>query len=199
MNANVCFGSRYLAMIAVVCVISVLGSGTDCLSQDSTSQCTELRSKWESLVQGLQNSLSSYLALQKAPLEQVTHRPLVDYSEGKTIARQISEAIQAKEKQLNAKRKECRHLLNLEDKAFSEFEKCSVKDASNRKEKRAFTHILRQRKKIVDKAIISLTEVRAVEGQNTVAPYSQAYQDPYRAPENYWRNYQQMYRGYWGR
>ncbi len=199
MNANVRLGKRSIALVAVVFVISVLGSGTDCLAQESKSQCAELRGKWERLVQDLNNRLSSYLALQKAPLEKVTQRPLVDYSEGKTIATQISEAIQAKEKLLSAKRKECRNILNLEDKAFAEFEKCSMKDSSGKKDKRAFTNILRQRKKIVDKAILSITEVRAVEGQHTVTPYSQAYQDPYRAPENYWQNYQQMYRGYWGR
>jgi hypothetical protein len=182
-----------------VCVISVFGSGTDCLSEESISQCAELKSKWERLVQDLNNSLNNYLALHKAPLAQVTQRPLVDYSEGKTIARQISEAIQSKEKQLSAKRKECRNILNLEDKAFAEFEKCSMKDASGKKDKKAFTNIQKQRKKLVDKATLSLTEVRAVEGQHTVTPYSQAYQDPYRAQQNYWGNYQQMYRGYWGR
>jgi len=180
-------------------MISVLGSGTDCLSQDSESQCAELRSRWERLVQDLKNNLSSYLALQKAPLEQVTNRPLVDHSEGKTIATQISEAIQAKEKLLSAKRKECRNILNVEDKAFAEFEQCSMKGTSGKKDKKAFTNIQRERKKLVDKAFLSITEVRAVEGQHTVTPYSQAYQDPYRSQQNYWGNYQQMYRGYWGR
>ncbi len=198
MNVNVRLGSCSIAAIAVVCVIMMLGSGTDCLSQESKSSCGELRGKWEQLVRDLQDSLNGYSALQKAPLEKITRKPLVDYSEGKTIARQISEAIREKEKQLSAKRKECRNILNLEDKAFAVFEQCLMNDALSRKEKRAFTAIQKKRKRLVDKAMLSITEVHAVEGQNTVTPYSQAYQDPYRAPESYWRNYQQMYRSYWG-
>ncbi|MDQ7784199.1 MAG: hypothetical protein RDU20_15040 [Desulfomonilaceae bacterium] len=199
MNVNVRLRGRSMAIAAVTCVMVLLGSGKECFSQDPTSQCDELRTTWERLVEDLRNNLNNYLALQKAPLEQVIQRPLVDRSEGKTIARQISEAIQAREKLLSAKRKECRNILNLEDKAFAEFEECSMKDAADRKDKRAFAQILRQRKSLVDKAVLSITEVRSVEGRETVIPYSQAYQDPYRAPENYWQNYQQMYRGYWGR
>lgn len=197
MNAIVRLGIRFIAAGAVVCVVALLGAVTDCLSQESESQCANLRSQWERHVQDLNNSLNSYLALQKAPLEQVTQRPLVDHSEGKTIATQISEAIQAKEKLLSAKRKECRNILNLEDKAFAEFEKCAMNGALGKKDKRAFTNIQKERKKLVDKAVLSITEVRAVEGQHTVT--SQAYQDPYRSQQNYWGNYQQMYRGYWGR
>lgn len=199
MNVNVRLGRCSIAATALVCVIAILGSGGESLAQEATSSCGALRDKWEHLVRGLQDSINSYRALQKAPLEQIARRPLVDHSEGKSIARQISEAIREKEKQLSAKRKECQNVLGLEDKAFVAFENCLKNDASSRKDKKALTSILKKRKRLVDEAVLSITEVHAVEGQNSATPYSQAYQDPYRGQENYWRNYQQLYRGYWGR
>jgi hypothetical protein len=192
-------GSRSSLFLLVLGLFLVLGTVSDGLSESKNPQCAELRSDWEKLVQNLKDNLQEYRAIQKAPLEQITQRPLVDYSEGKTIARQISEAILEKERLLSAKRKECRNVLNKEHKAFREFETCSKSESKGKKEQRAWKKLSRHRKKLLDKALLAITEVRAVEGQNTVMPYSQAYQDPYRGPANYWQNYQQRYQGYWGR
>lgn len=199
MNRTACLGSRNIAFVLALCVIGVLGSDIGCLAREGGSQCMELRGQWERLINDLRESIRNYQAIQKAPLEQITQRPLVDYGEGKTIARQISEAIQQKEKLLSAKRKECRSILNLENQAFTAFEKCSKGESSGKKSERAFKRLSRKRQKLVNQAVISITEVRAVEGENTVMPYSQAYRDPYRSGNNYWQDYQQMYRGYWGR
>ena len=199
LNIRVHPGSRSSLFVVVFGLFLVLGSGSDSLCQSRNPQCAELRSGWEKLVQNLKDNLDKYSAIQKAPLEQITQRPLVDYSEGKTIARQISEAILEKERLLSAMRKECRNVLNREHKAFMEFETCSKSEAAGRKEQRAWKKLSKQRRKLLDRAVLAITEVRAVEGQDTVMPYSQAYQDPYRGPGNYWQNYQQRYQGYWGR
>ena len=199
LNRNLRPGSHTSVLVAVLCVIWLLGSEMECFSQESGSRCTDLRNQWEQLVNDLKEHLRRYQAIQKAPLERITQRPLVDYSEGKSIARQISEAIQEKERLLSTKRKECRNILNLEQQAFSALEECSDQEATGRKKQRAFKKLSKQRQRLVENAVISLTEVRAVEGESTSMPYSQAYQDPYRYGNNYWRDYQQMYRGYWGR
>lgn len=196
LKMKVVLGRRMIFATAFVCQLVFLWSVAPCHSQDADSQCEGLKSKWESTIQDLNTRLQEYEEVQRCPLEKVVKRPLVDFSTGKTIAKQISHAIQAKENLLNAKREQCRDILNRESQAYGELEQC-VRSKGDRQGK-LLKKIERNRKHIVEKARLAIVAVRAVEGQDTSA-YSQAYQSPSGQYNGYWQQYQQMYRGYWGR
>lgn len=185
--------------VVIFLVISVLCLGARCLAEDPDKRCDAVQDRWEKLMSDLKNKLKDYEGLRRTPLQQIVRHPLVDSSAGKTIAKQISEAIQVKEDLLGAKRKECLSILNLESSAFREFEQCFHDGQATKSDRRHFKKIDRQRRALIDKVYTSISEVRAVEGSETVLPYSQAYQTPNRRDNYYWQYYQQMQRGYWGR
>ncbi|MBM3301550.1 MAG: hypothetical protein FJY85_16560 [Deltaproteobacteria bacterium] len=187
-----------LLALALSSVMALVGLGAACAAADQDSQCVAVRTRWETLVQNLKDRLQELEEIQKTSLQKIIQRPLVQNpSGGKTIARQIAEAIEAKERFLAAKREECRSIVNAENQIFAEFEQCLQQSPAARKDDRV-KKIEKQRRQLLDKAQIAITEIRAVEGQNTAIPYSQAYQGPYRPDGGYWQQYQQMYRGYWG-
>ncbi len=164
------------------------------LAQDST--CDTARSKWEQAFTDLRNRLQDFNTVQQTPVDKLTHRPVLDKSDGKTIARQVAEALAAKEDLLNGKRKECHSLMNVEAQAFHEVQDCAkgVRD-------KELKNLLKKRQAFVDKAVITLTEVKEVEGteRNSMAYAENAQDDPYkRNANNYWQSYQQMYRRWWG-
>jgi len=155
--------------------------------------------RWEQLFQELRDRIQDYSTIQQTSLERLTQRPIVDRTEGKTIARQISEAIQIKEEMLNGKRKECRSVLDLEERTFAEFQRCT--DNGRGSKDKDVKNLIKKRQAFVEKAAIALSEVREVEGKDTSLPYVEAMrdQDPYRqSVNNQWQNYQQMYRRWWG-
>ena len=80
--------------------------------------CASARAKWEQLFNDLRTKLQEFSALQQTPVERLNQRPVLDRSESRTIAKQVSEALQTKEEELNNKRKECRNLINAENLAF---------------------------------------------------------------------------------
>ena len=188
LKRKVVLGSCTVFAVVVAFQFILLALAGSCHAQDADSQCDALRNKWERTIQDLNDKL---------PLEKIVKRPLVDFSAGKTIAKQISDAIQAKENLLNSKRELCRDVLNAESQAYGELEQC-LRGKGFDKQGKLLKRIERNRKRIVEKARLAIVAVRAVEGHDTSA-YSQAYQPQYGRYNGYWQQYQQMYRGYWGR
>lgn len=169
--------------------------GAPCWAQED---CASSRAKWEQVFQDLRGKLQDFAAIQQTPVERIIQRPLVERVEGKTIARQVAEGLQAKEDLLSAKRQECRKVMNLENQAFSEFQGCLQNSRGNKdKDSKNFA---KKRQSLIEKAILALSEVREVEGKDGSLPYSESMQqDPNnRSANNYWQNYQQMYRRWWG-
>jgi len=177
--------------------ILVVALSLPCLSQDG--DCSSAQMRWEQRFQELRDRIQDYSTIQQTSLERLTQRPIVDRTERKTIARQVSEAIQIKEEMLNGKRKECRSVLELEERAFAEFQRCA--DNGRGSKDKDVKNLIKKRQAFVEKAAIALSEVREVEGKDTSLPYVEAMrdQDPYRqSVNNQWQNYQQMYRRWWG-
>jgi hypothetical protein len=164
----------------------------------SDSDCSAVKTQWEGLLQELKNRLQEFQALQQTQVEKIIQRPHVDKGENRSIARQVFEALQQKDELLNTKRRECRDLVASEDRAFGQFQECVQSGQLKEKEVKA---LAKKRQSFIDKLQISLAEVQEVEGKDTAIPYSEAMrdQDPYaRSVNNYWQNYQQMYRRWWG-
>ncbi|MGB6063335.1 MAG: hypothetical protein WBG50_00905 [Desulfomonilaceae bacterium] len=183
-------------LVSILPFVSFLLLSPPCFSQDAS--CSSARARWEERFQELRDRIQDYSTIQQTSLERLTQHPLVDRTEGKTIAKQISEAILVKDQMLSAKRKECQKLLALEDQAFAEFKRCAGSGRGSRdKEVR---NLIKKRQGFVEKAMVALAEVREVEGKGTL-PYMETMrnQDPYRQSwNNQWQN-QQMYRnGWWG-
>ncbi len=111
----------------------------------------------------------------------------------------MSEGLQAKEDLLNTKRQECRNIMNLENQAFNEFQSC-LQNSRGAKDKDA-KNLAKKRQSLLEKTMITLSEVREVEGKEGTLPYSESMQqDPYNRSvnNNHWQSYQQMYRRWWG-
>jgi hypothetical protein len=195
-----CSGNYRRRIIAgffsVLLLVSFSGA---CLAEDADSRCTIAKDKWEQIVQDLKEKLKNYATVQQIPVERITQKPIVERASGKTIAKQISEALQVKDDMLNARRKECRNLITQENQAFSELQECinhkNIKDKD-------LKNMVKNRQSFLEKAVVALAEVREVEGKETFSPYADAGYDPdayNRSVNNRWQNYQQMYRQWWGR
>jgi len=178
----------------LVLLLMTLPAGI-CSAQDD---CSSPRAKWDQIFQDLKNKLQDFITVQQTPVERLTQRPVLERVEGKSIARQVADALQVKEDLLNAKRQECRRVMNLEHQVFNEFQSCAQTSRGS-KDKDA-KNVIKKRQGLIEKAVLVLSEVREVEGKDTLFPYSEAMQqDPYRrSVNNYWQNYQQMYRKWWG-
>jgi hypothetical protein len=159
--------------------------------------CSAARTKWEQLFNEVKTKLQEFTMIQQTPVERVVQKPIIDRSEIKTIAKQVSEAVQAKEDLLSAKRKECRNLMNAETQAFNEFQECSGGKNSKDKETK---NLVKKRTAFVEKTLLALSEVREIEGKETggYASSDQPQANNYQSVNNYWQNYQQMYRRWWG-
>jgi len=157
--------------------------------------CSTALQKWDTVMDVVEKKLQEYQVLQQTSLEQVVRRPLVDRNENKTIARQISEAIQAKEELLAQKRKECLTLLNQEKDLFDHVERCSKGDSAGDRE---FRRLEKKRQRLVSRAVVLVAEVREVQGQEDYAHYAD-YSRQQNYYDNQWRNQQQMYMRSWGR
>jgi hypothetical protein len=185
--------------VLAVSLVTFLGMSTMCRAQDGEASCLAAKEHWEKVLQELKDKVNDYATVYQTPVERITQRPIIEKTEGKTIARQISEALQVKEDLLNAKRKECRGLLEAETQAFSDFQSCLVSGKSVKDKE--VKNLAKKRQSVLEKALLAISEVREVEGQDTSVPYSEAMrdQDPYRrSVNNYWQSYQQMYRRWWG-
>jgi len=187
-----------VSLVIVFSLILVLTMNSSGFSEGPDARCIAAKQKWEQVLQALKEKLQIYMSIQQTPAERIVQRPILDAGANKTIAKQISDALEAKEEVLNAKRKECRNLLNIEGQVFAEVQECL--NISQSKDKN-IKHILKNRQALVDKAVVTIAEVREVEGKETFVPYdAMGDPDPYRrSVNNYWQNYQQMYRQWWGR
>ncbi len=187
----------FVPLVIVFSLISVLIMSPPGFSDDQESRCSAAKQRWEQVLQDLKEKLQSYSAIQQTPAERIAQRPMLDGGANKTIAKQISDALEAKEGILSAKRKECRNLLNIESQLFAEVQDCLNRRQSKDKD---IKNIVKNRQMLVEKAAITIAEVREVEGKETFLGYdAMADPDPYRrSVNNYWQNYQQMYRRFWG-
>jgi hypothetical protein len=182
----------FVLQLTMLCLVSPTLS----VAQDSDALCNDSRVQWEQSLQELKDGLSAFSAIQQTPAEQVVRRPLVDTRVAKSIALQIAEALQVKEELLNAKRKECRAALEKEGQTYTEYQNCLSQRGSKIKEREG-SKLQKQRKAIVDKALVTLAEVREVQGEDRGYAYDamRQYQNPYGQRAN---NYWQMYQGWWG-
>jgi hypothetical protein len=157
--------------------------------------------RWEQLVQELEQKLSGYESVRRTPVTKIIQGPLVDRAVEAPIAKQVSEAIKIKDELLTQKRTECRKVLNLENQAFGEMESCLETRKSSERNK--VKRLIKRRKRIVQKARITIADVREVEGKSYFPQYVDSWRNQSnfygRGTNDYWRAYQQMYRQYYGR
>jgi len=167
-------------------------------AQETDPDCAPAKERWEQLVQQLKLKHDDFEATRKISLDRVIRRPLVEAAAGKTVARQVSEAIQTKEEILDAKRKEVLKLLSAENQAYEEYERCGP-DRRGGKKKDSLQNVVGKRRTLIQKVQTSIAEVREVEGKETQAYQYEPWRgqpDPYsRGAEIYWQRMNQ----YWGR
>lgn len=179
-------------------LVMALAVATPSLSQEADAQCASIKAKWEQAIKEVKEKLDDYEAAQRVPLERIVQRPLVERNVEKTIARQVSEAIDTKEAILSTKRKECLNVLNLEDQLYTDFERCL--QTGPRSKNKHDQQLIAKRRSLVQKARISVAEVREVEGKDQFPQYVDTWRGPQgygdRGVADYW---QRMYQGYWGR
>ncbi|MDQ1238969.1 MAG: hypothetical protein QG577_1154 [Thermodesulfobacteriota bacterium] len=180
-------------------LLTILGGANPGLCQEKDSQCMVLKDKWERLHQELKEKLHGFVSIQQLPVDRIIQRPLVSDNQGKTIAKQIGDALQVKEDLLGEKRRDCLKIIDEENQVFEELQECT--SASKNTKNKDFSSLQKNRRAVLDKIVMTLAEVKEVEGRETILPYSEAASqgDPYRqSVNNYWQNYQQMYRRWWG-
>jgi PBP1b-binding outer membrane lipoprotein LpoB len=161
-------------------------------------ECAAVKGKWEQAFNDLRTRFQEFTTIQQTPVDGLTQKPIAERTDGKTIARLVSEALQAKEEMLNAKRKDCRNLMNSENQAFNELQECGQTGKGSKD--KDLKNLAKKRQSFVEKTALTLSEVKEVEGKES-ASYAEGYQsDPYRrSVNNSWQNnYQQMYRRWWG-
>jgi hypothetical protein len=186
----------------------VLGSTLPGSAEDRESVCFEVKNEWEQSMAEIKDSLREFKSLQKTPVRDIIDRPVVLRSSSKTIAQQVSECLQAKERVLNRQREKCRQALSREREVFSKLEAC-LTASSTSKNGPKISRLNKKRSGMVDNAVALLSKVREVEGQELYPsyanmwgygyPYYQSYQQPPATPNRYFNQYRRMYRGWWGR
>ncbi|MFA6221837.1 MAG: hypothetical protein WC647_05935 [Desulfomonilaceae bacterium] len=183
--------------ILFLCLLLILCDKNSALAQNRETDCEQVKGQWEQLYQEMKDKLDGFTSLEQTPIERIIKKPIVNPGSSETIAAQISHALQVKEDLLISKRKELRNLINVETKLFSELQHCLQAEKSSRH--KDAPNILKKRKALLDKAVITMAEVKEIEGRETVMPYSEAAgQDQYRrSVYNQWQN-QGQYRGWWG-
>ncbi len=200
MNAKLNRGGLSLPLTMGFVLVLVAALGSPCRSQGTDAACAAAIDRWGQIYQQLDQKLKEFSAIQQTRAERIVQHPLYEADSGRTIAKQISDALQAKEDLLNRKRQECREMINLEQRAFAQLQKCTgnPKDSRNKEAKK----LVKQRNALLERATVVLAEVKEVEGKDTGMPYTEAMrgqQDYGRGgPNSYWQNYQQMYRRWWG-
>jgi len=190
-------GSQFRLILALGLGLLFIASSV-AWSQEADLNCAAVKDRWEQTIQKLTVKLEDLEATRRIPLDRVVQRRLVEAGVGKNIARQVSEAIQAKEGILDAKRKECLNLLNAENQAYTEYERCGQDRRGPKKNN--FQQMAGKRRTLIQKGQTAIAEVREVEGKDTYAQYVDPWRgqgDVYnRGAETYW---QRMNQGYWGR
>jgi len=181
-------GTSFLVFSVSVLFSSLLFGAGAASGQQNSADCGASQSNWERLIQELKQKVDDFEGIKKTPVEKITKKPLVDSHSDKTIARQIGEALQAKEEQLNSRRKECLGLLNQEEQAFADMERCALGEKGNAK--KDSKKLVAARNKLVQKARTLAVEVQEVEGKNSGNYVDSAWRGPYegvsRGMRSYW-------------
>ncbi len=162
---------------------------------ENLEKCNGIRERWEENLNNIKDKIQEISVVQQTPAARLANTAPVESNSSKTIAKQIGDALQVKENILNGKRRECREAMNQEEQLFNEFLGCS-QGGKNGKDK-DIKNLIKKRQSLIEKAVITVAEVREVEGRETVLPYSEARDDYSRSVNNYWQSYQQLYRR-WG-
>ncbi|MGC8660685.1 MAG: hypothetical protein ACP5U1_16590 [Desulfomonilaceae bacterium] len=197
MNQRLQLLAEHSKCILVLFILIIFATGSLVFAQGSESSCAQLKEQWEQVCTEIKSKIDGFNALDQTPIEQIIKKPLVNPSEHKTIAIQISEALQVKEGLLTEQRKELRNLMNSENKIYSELQHCFQTDKSAKRKDAGV--LAKKRKALLDRALVTVAEVKEVEGRETVMPYTEASgQDQYRrSVNNQWYNYGDP-RRWWG-
>ena len=179
-----------LLILGLFSIISVVPCHCETLEK-----CNGIRERWEENLNNLKDKIQDISAVQQTPATRLADPTPVESSSSKTIAKQIGDALQVKENILSRKRRECRETMNQEEQLFNELLECT-QGGKNAKDKDV-KNLIKKRQSLIEKAAITVAEVREVEGRETVLPYSEARDDYSRSVNNYWQSYQQLYRR-WG-
>ena len=161
---------------------------------ETIEKCNGIRERWEENLNNLKDKIQEISVVQQTSAARLADTPSVD-SNSKTIAKQIGDALQVKENVLSRKRRECRDMMNQEEQLYNELLECA-QGGKNGKDKDV-KNLIKKRQSLIEKAVVTVAEVREVEGRETVLPYSEARDDYSRSVNNYWQSYQQLYRR-WG-
>jgi hypothetical protein len=179
-----------LLILALLSMISVVPCRCE-----TVEKCDGIRERWEENLNNLKDKIQEISTVQQTSAARLADNSTVEPNTLRTIAKQIGDALQVKDNILSRKRRECRETMNQEEQLFNELLECT-QGGKNTKDKDV-KNLLKKRQALIDRAVISLAEVREVEGRETVLPYSETRDDYSRSVNNYWQSYQQMYRR-WG-
>jgi hypothetical protein len=188
---------------AVMTLTPVLGGSAH--AEDPAVPCESIVSKWEQVYNEMKTKLTDLKSLENAPVSRFIDRPLVETRSDKPIAAQISEGVDAKEAALEARRKECRYVMDLERTLFEQAQGCMRPDASpgrGKQNKSAAARIVKERQQLLSTGSVALADVREVEGKEQYYPEAdEAYPSPpgMNVSNNRggWQQYMNMYRGLW--
>ena len=111
----------------------VLGSTLPGSAENRESVCSEVKNEWEQSVAELKESLREFKSLRKTPVRNIIDQPIVLRNSSKTIAQQVSEGLQAKDRVLDSQREKCAQALNREREVFSKLEACLTESSTSKK------------------------------------------------------------------
>ncbi len=195
-------GSRtrriWTALIAIVIVSGLVVPGW---TADDKTICAEAENRWEQALHDLKQAVADFEKLRETPVAKIIQRPIVDRAVEKSIAAQVSDAMEAKEKLLDEKRESCRSMMTAEEQAFNALDRCMAE--AGEAKGRDFRRLTRKRERVVKSVRVKIALVREVEGKDDYSYYADSWRNPnnyYNQNMNqYWRSYQRMYQQYWGR
>lgn len=196
---------RAVIFLALVVSGLTMAPSGPCYSQETGPGCASVVGPWEQVYRDLKAKLAELKSLEQAPASRFINKPLVDPQADKTIARQVSEALEAKEALLETRRKECQYLVELEKTLFSKAEPClQSADAAAKRSKNAKNsgRNIKERNSLVNEAAMVMVNVKEVDGKEQFYPEEGGYppnpMDPSMGGQrSAWQNYMNMYRGFW--
>lgn len=188
---------RFLSVLLMTALITGFsGAG---FAEEDAAPCGGVLQAWQAAADEVGRAVSEFNRIEDMSLTDFVQRPLVDVNVGKTIARQVGEAIDAKEKKLNEIRTRCRELLKREAAAHEALDSC-MDNEKGRDVRRTIRTVERERKRLIRKALAAVADVKSVEGKEQHYPQ---YVDSWRGGSGYpqggyYENYRRMYNSYWG-
>ncbi len=171
-------------------------------AEDPAVQCESIVSKWEQVYREMKTKLGDLQSLEQAPVSRFIEGPLVVERSDKPIAAQISAAVEAKEAALEARRKECRYVMELEGTLFEQAQGCVAQtevSARRGKQNRGPSRIIKERQHLISAGTVALANVREVEGKEQYYPEEASPNPDLNMTNNRsaWQQYMNTYRGFW--